>query len=49
MGTAAETQFLFLRLHGLASFLILFITMVRRRLVTLVMSLRRTSPSFNNK
>ena len=49
MGTATETQFLFLRLNSLASFLILFITMVRRRLVTLVMSLRRTSPSFNNK
>jgi hypothetical protein len=49
MGTAAETQFLFLRLNSLASFLILFITMVRRRHVAFVMSLRRTSPSFNNK
>ena len=49
MDAVAETQFLFLRLNSLASFLILFITMVRRRLVTLVMSLRRTSPSFNNK
>ena len=45
----ADTQVLFLRLNSLASFLILFITMVRRRLVTLVMSLRRTSPPFNNK
>lgn len=49
MDAVAKMQVLFLRLHGFAPFLILFITMVRRRLVTLVMSLRRTSPSFNNK
>ena len=33
----ADTQVLFLGLYRFATFLILFITMVRRRLVTLVM------------
>ena len=46
MGTAAETQFLFLRLNSLASFLILFITMVRRRLVTSVIRGAAPSTSF---